>query len=117
MEQHLLNNKRESVLLGVKISFALIAVALVMGICYTIGICSITADKNSFLANTLFLSSYMLLVVSIVCSGWGIDQIRHDLFINKFDLKSSKEYFDYQSITLLNSLFFFFLGFLIYTQI
>lgn len=117
MEQHLLNNKRESVLLGTKISFALIAVALVMGICYTIGICSLNEEKTSFVANSTFLASYILLIVSIMFGGSGIDLVRHDLFVNKFDLKSSKEYFNHQASSLLYSLFFFFLSILIYAQI
>lgn len=116
MEQHLLNNKRESVLLGTKISFALIAVALVMGICYTIGICSVLETKSSFMANATFLAAYIILVCSITLGGLGIDQVRHDLFNNKFNLKSDNEYFNHQASSLLYSLFFFFAGILIHSH-
>lgn len=114
MEQHLLNNKREAVLLGTKISFALIIIALVMGICYTIGICSINEEKTSFMANASFLAAYIILVCSITIGGLGIDLVRRDLFINKFDLNSDSEYFNHQASSLLYSLFFFFAGIVIH---
>jgi len=98
MEQEIFKNKRESVLLGVKLSLSLIVVTLFIMLIGTIASCYLLILKQCSGTGAFFqVLFYTHCISSIIFAGYGINKIKLDGFANKWDILTGKREFDAQA--------------------
>lgn len=112
MEQQIIINKRESVLLGAKLSFILILAALLIGLSFTIGLCFLLEDKGLFRGHSIFSLTYVSLIISVYLGVKGVSAVRAEGMRGNWNIKNGSLQFEYQAMFLLLSMVLYYLGIL-----